>query len=472
MPGTNPFNDSVSSDRGWILQDEVRSEGSSVGSAAEGRQQGIQLMQFDDIPSSVQMGGGHNPTERGPNRLVEEGRLFTDGTPQDIRRRDTSDLGGARVERRLNERDVFTDGATRAPQSNSGNEYGHRITDDNGSQRYFHSRGDGRANAAPTRHSRNPFYEAPMPVSDRVVVEESKQMPGKYQVPVSTFPPDSYWNAPRIPSGSNQRVQVPTYDGTSPLKDYLVQFELIAELNGWDEFTQALQLAASLRGPANAVLADLEPRRRREFGLLVDALEHRFGRRNQTELFKAMLRNRSRQPSETLPEMAHDIKRLLSRAYPDASLEMKETLAKDFFIDALGDSDVKWKVYQARPMDLDDALTVAVELEAFGLAESKKLNRKLGVRTIGERQDTKSGSGEIKDLTETISAALAKGFEELTERLTKMQKPTKVWQGDKKKPNDGKCWGCGELGHYRRDCPHEQEGKTTTGENIKQGNEH
>ncbi|XP_071810620.1 uncharacterized protein [Apostichopus japonicus] len=177
MPGTNPFNDSVSSDRGWILQDEVRSEGSSVGSAAEGRQQGIQLMQFDDIPSSVQMGGGHNPTERGPNRLVEEVRLFTDGTPQDIRRRDTSDLGGARVERRLNERDVFTDGATRAPQSNSGNEYGHRITDDNGSQRYFHSRGDGRANAAPTRHSRNPFYEAPMPVSDRVVVEESKQMP-------------------------------------------------------------------------------------------------------------------------------------------------------------------------------------------------------------------------------------------------------------------------------------------------------
>ncbi|PIK38533.1 hypothetical protein BSL78_24626 [Apostichopus japonicus] len=300
MAGTNPFNDSVSSDRGWILQDEVRSEGSSVGSAAEGRQQGIQLMQFDDIPSSVQMGGGHNPTERGPNRLVEEGRLFTDGTPQDIRHRDTSDLGGARVERRPNERDVFTDGATRAPHNNSGNEYGRRITDDNGSHRYFHSRGDGRANAAPTRHSRNPFYVAPMPVSDRMVVEESKQMPGKYQVP-----------------------------------DYLVQFELIAELNGWDEFTQALQLAASLRGPANAVLADLEPRRRRDFGLLVDALEHRFGRRNQTELFKAMLRNRSRQPSETLPEMAHDIKRLLSRAYPDASLEMKETLAKDFFIDAL-----------------------------------------------------------------------------------------------------------------------------------------
>ncbi|PIK38532.1 Retrovirus-related Pol polyprotein from transposon [Apostichopus japonicus] len=42
-------------------------------------------------------------------------------------------------------------------------------------------------------------------------------------------------------------------------------------------------------------------------------------------------------------------------------------------------------------MDLDDALTVAVELEAFGLAESKKLNRKLGVRTIGERQDTNLG---------------------------------------------------------------------------------
>ncbi|KAJ8017967.1 hypothetical protein HOLleu_44301 [Holothuria leucospilota] len=199
---------------------------------------------------------------------------------------------------------------------------------------------------------------------------------------------------PSYPTDRPQRVKAPPYDGSTPWEDYVVQFELIAELNEWDERTKALQLAASLRGKAQAVLADLEDGKRRKFSTLVDSLVQRFGRANQTELFRTLLRNRSRQSGETIPELAHDIQRLLSKAYPKASVEMKETLAKEAFIDASGDSDIRWKIYQARPKSLKEAVCIATELEAFNLAEQKKgVTKRLGVRrkpTYPQEKPTKS----------------------------------------------------------------------------------
>ncbi|PIK44772.1 Retrovirus-related Pol polyprotein from transposon [Apostichopus japonicus] len=116
----------------------------------------------------------------------------------------------------------------------------------------------------------------------------------------------------------------------------------------------------------------------------------RFGQANQTELFRTLLRNRSRQPGETVSELAHDTQRLLSRAYPHASVEMKETLAREFFIDAVGDSDFRWKIYQARPKTFNEAVSIAVELEAFALSEQKRGNIKR-VRAVGER------TGSVKE---------------------------------------------------------------------------
>lgn len=47
-------------------------------------------------------------------------------------------------------------------------------------------------------------------------------------------------------------------DGTN-WEDYLVQFELVAAINHWDETEIAFELETSLRGPAQSVLTDLRP---------------------------------------------------------------------------------------------------------------------------------------------------------------------------------------------------------------------
>ena len=63
------------------------------------------------------------------------------------------------------------------------------------------------------------------------------------------------------------------------------QFELIADLKGWDEATKAIYLAASLEGSAQVILADLDRYARRNYRALTEALSTRFGNEGQNPTF-------------------------------------------------------------------------------------------------------------------------------------------------------------------------------------------
>ena len=172
------------------------------------------------------------------------------------------------------------------------------------------------------------------------------------------------------------RVRPPTFDGSGSWTDYKVQFELLTELNGWGDSAKAIYLAASLRGSAQSVLGDLDDDRRRSYSALTAALGQRFGPENQTELFRVQLKNRQRRREETLPELAQAVRRLTRQAYPSANYQLQETLAKEHFIDALQDADIRWRVFQSRPTSLEDAVRVAVELEAFQIADRQRTGQR------------------------------------------------------------------------------------------------
>ena len=262
-----------------------------------------------------------------------------------------------------------------------------------------------------------------------------------------------------------------------------MQFELVAELNRWGERTKALQLAASLRGPAQSVLADIEENKRRVYKSVVNSLEQRFGRANQTELFRTLLRNRSRKQGESIPELAHDIQRLLARAYPNASVDMKRTLAKEFFVDAIGDSDSRWKIYQSRPRNLEEAVSIAVELEAFTLAEQKKAappdpaQKKFTVRAVTEEKEVKKAETAEEGLGGALGIALAKGFSELTEHITALMKKEQrknaspPYENRAERLKSIKCWNCGEMGHYKNNCPLPTNDESQSISMTKKGNE-
>ena len=271
-------------------------------------------------------------------------------------------------------------------------------------------------------------------------------------------------------SADRPRVRPANYDGSSSWTDYKVQFELLAELNDWEERQKAIYLAASLRGPAQSVLGDLDDERRRSYSALTAALGQRFGPENQTELFRVQLKNRLRRRDETLPELAQAIRRLTRQAYPSANYQLQETLAKEHFIDALNDTDIRWRVFQLRPTSLEDAVRVAVELEAFQVADRQRIGqRKPTARIINadeERQSEGNGKihGQITTLTTNIEKILADGFRNLqkqlnagSEKKTSNQDTTRTpaqrWQERQENRRQIECWNCNEIGHISRECP-------------------
>ena len=253
-------------------------------------------------------------------------------------------------------------------------------------------------------------------------------------------------------NSAGRPVQKPTvFDGQSSWEAYMTQFEIVAEINQWDGPDKAAFLAASLRGPALTVLSNLPSESRIHYPSLLAALESRFGNKRQTELHRMKLRNRVRRRDETLPELAEDIERLARLAYPDAPVEVLETLTKDQFIDALNDDETRLRVAQARPTSLRAALGTALEIESFSLAARRR------ARTVRESPTEIKMESYVDPLEDTVKRN--------TEFLTELKKITSELREVVKSVNRGgknqtrspprgkrKCWTCGSEDHLQQDC--------------------
>ncbi|CAC5368830.1 unnamed protein product [Mytilus coruscus] len=248
--------------------------------------------------------------------------------------------------------------------------------------------------------------------------------------------------------GSEKPVVRPSkYDGSVSWEDYKIQFEMISELNYWTDNQKAMFLATSLNGNAQSVLADIDPIKRKDYKSICEALASRFGTENRTELFRVQLKNIRKRKDQELPELAQHIKRLSRKAYPKAQLELQEMLSRDHFIDALDDADTRLRIHQAHPKTLDDAVKLAVELEAFYIAD-KQRDKPSSVRNFALSESSEV-SGQIKTLSDVV--------EELRRELQflkrDMSQQRRGFNNNNKKTGKRGCWSCVETSHIRRNCP-------------------
>ena len=68
-----------------------------------------------------------------------------------------------------------------------------------------------------------------------------------------------------------------TFDGKTSWDAYKTQFEIVAQINRWDDNEKAAFLTASLQGPAVNVLNCLSESSRRSYNALLQALDSRYG---------------------------------------------------------------------------------------------------------------------------------------------------------------------------------------------------
>ena len=74
-----------------------------------------------------------------------------------------------------------------------------------------------------------------------------------------------------------------------------------------------------------------------------------------------------------MADIGQDIRRLTNLAYPKAPSDVRETIAKEQFVYALVNSEMRMKIKQARPVDFNNAVRHAVDLEAFYRAQNKQM---------------------------------------------------------------------------------------------------
>ena len=78
-------------------------------------------------------------------------------------------------------------------------------------------------------------------------------------------------------SAPRKLLQKPTtFDDSTLWESYHAQFEIVANINNWNDFQKAAYLATSLKGPALAVLGNLAPEDRQNLDVLLLALKNRF----------------------------------------------------------------------------------------------------------------------------------------------------------------------------------------------------
>ena len=63
---------------------------------------------------------------------------------------------------------------------------------------------------------------------------------------------------------------------------------------------------------------------------------------------------------------------MTSLSYPGADPSLINVLAMGYFLDSISDTDMRLKIQQTRPKDLNEAVKVAIELEAFDRVEKTK----------------------------------------------------------------------------------------------------
>lgn len=168
------------------------------------------------------------------------------------------------------------------------------------------------------------------------------------------------------------KIKPQIYDGSDDLEEYLTQFNLLAELNNWGPKPKALLLASSLSGGARAILSEMTEAERRDYDCLVSMLKNRFGSVNRSEVFRAELQTRVKQRNETLPELAQAIKKLTRHAYPGSSPIVRDTLAIDYFIDAIPETEIRLRLREVGPKTIGEAENIAVRLEALRIADRQK----------------------------------------------------------------------------------------------------
>ena len=275
-------------------------------------------------------------------------------------------------------------------------------------------------------------------------------------VPLQNDSPPQCW--PCWPGSNPYRRRLKEgmkFNGKGCPKNFLLQFEILANYNNWSRAERAFELATSLNDDARDVLADLDPRSVGDYEKLRLAILNRFAPPGQSAKFAVLLWSRTMQPNETVTAFGHDLRRLAREAY---SAKVDEAVLVGLFIRGLQSVGMQRQVHLSQPRNLNEAMTVAANYSVFdGTANPDKKKPKPYVSNVqagGDNQNKtpyKQGNQQGKNNNSSDQKLQA-----LENRLDQLEQQKGGKQDKPKKKRDYStytCHRCGEKGHIQYNCP-------------------
>ena len=172
-----------------------------------------------------------------------------------------------------------------------------------------------------------------------------------------------------------------TYKGRSDLDTFLVRFESCCRYSGWSESEKTFHSVNALTDSAELIVKEVGPAGTLE--RILELLQVRFGNKLRLDTFHAELKRRKRDPDESLQDLYLDLCRLRALASGENSDEKyPEIYFRNFFVDALGDRELRRAVLIQNPSTMEAAYNVATRLETIYAYETPLRDRSCQKRTV------------------------------------------------------------------------------------------
>jgi hypothetical protein len=264
---------------------------------------------------------------------------------------------------------------------------------------------------------------------------------------------------------------MPSYTGDTPVGPYLEQFKCKAKVNRWPKEEWGLQLLSALDGRARNLLAIEQFGENPDYDVVAAKLKENFSsdmsslaHRHELDLLVRGVSERG--TPEPLVNLMVRVKSMAMKAFPMVDAETRQQLAVPHFIRALNNKLLEQSIWAATPTTLSRALEVALACEN-GLRSSTDTSQATArpapkVRQVTDESYEQNESAGMLDAVRAVTAGLEKRLDKYEQTInrklndfTKNQLATATQGKDanvEASDRGVKCYGCGKLGHVKRDC--------------------
>ena len=250
---------------------------------------------------------------------------------------------------------------------------------------------------------------------------------------------------------AQQLPPIPKFTGEEITKgetfrDWKEQFEMVAELGGWDAHTKLVNLTTRLKGQAYAFYRSCTIVQRTSYQALTAELEKRFTPVQITAVQSSLFHDRRQKPKESVDEYAQDLRRLFFEAYPrvqQEASEMGKAVLANQFVNGLI-QELKLKL-AGREGSFD-------ELLARARFEEVKIREISGIRphpTPPDKGRERNRWQQNKPYTKSDVHVRPTS----SDKYPQSKNSPDSSHNTQRRKDENNCYYCKRPGHLKRNCP-------------------